>query len=404
MTWSKGGGKGSDGSFSQPWQVWRGSWGQAPWRQPPGQQQGHKGKDKGQSKGTSKSKTTSTFPAYDLATPVVEVVQEIPKQHTDNYISDLQRAINSARKLESQGRKLDVLRQEKARQWRQWQEDLKQSFAREKARFVKDMHKIEQDTIQATEELSKARENLRFVAAGDAQMEPVDAGAAALVEEDFAALLEGGADHGSEEIGGQFGGVKEGHGSSGQEPHATARHSFTSCNSCQAHGSAGHDAVQDKECQSSRPRGAECTWDIHCISRGARGNRPIPCIAYGSDIAYCSRNHQAQGGPCENRAQGRCTSQAAHPPGPDKVLAVAGGEVGGQTHSASATGPGESKCSGGRCCTGSNAIREREQADRDRLNIPARVPVMLLDDDNDSDLAEPDSPAPPEPPDNNQMD
>ena len=200
MTWSKGGGKGSDGSFSQPWQVWRGSWNQAPWRQQHGQQQGHKGKDKGQSKGTGKGKQASTFPAYDLATPVVDVVQEIPKQHTDSYISELQRAINSARKLETQVRKLDVLRQEKARQWRQWQEDLKQSFAREKARFIKDMHKIEQDTMQAAEELSKARANLRYVATGDSQMEPVDAGHAAIIEEDFAALLESGTGHVAEEV------------------------------------------------------------------------------------------------------------------------------------------------------------------------------------------------------------
>ena len=407
MTWSKSGGKGSDGPYSPSWQVWRGSWQQAPWKQQQSQQQGGKGKEKGQSKGTSKGKTVSSFPAYDMASPVVDVVQEIPKRNADNYISELQRAINNARKLESQIRKLDVQRQEKARQWRKWQEDLKQSFATEKSRYNKDMAKIEQDALQATEELCRARANLRHAAAGDTQMEPIEAGVAEHFEEDFAALLEGGARHSEEEV----------------------------CTE-----EANMEVLRRAMEAAARPLSSPSSVDLQAVTPARRTSAPAMAPYRGSA-------GQAAG-VTNTGGSGNYTASPGLPAATDPYLASPmvptppSMTAAMRSKDRARTGikevarpkqpvhPGQARSSpsladklearrnvhrqsdpeqmGNLDATVVNedgrTTQDREQADRLRLNIPAQVPVMLLDDDNDSDLAEPGLPMPPEPPDSNQMD
>ena len=170
MTWGKG--YKQDDSPSQSWQVWRGSWGSAPWKQNASQPKGGKHKSKGNGKGKPQDKT---FPAYDRAAPSDILVQEVSAVTTDGLLSELQKAINQARKLEGQVRKLQSSKTEKVQQWQKWEADLKASYTRERNRFSKDMSKLEKDTESAVEELGKARAHLRAVALeGQAESESQD--------------------------------------------------------------------------------------------------------------------------------------------------------------------------------------------------------------------------------------
>ena len=159
MTWGKG--YNQDGSPSQPWQVWRGSWGSAPWKQSAAQPKGGKNKSKGGGKGKPQEKN---FPACDHSTPSDILVQEVRTVPSDSLLSELQKAINQARKLEGHVRKLQTSKTEKVQQWQKWEADLKASYCRERSRFCRDMNKLEKDTETAVEELEKARAHLRVVA------------------------------------------------------------------------------------------------------------------------------------------------------------------------------------------------------------------------------------------------
>ena len=367
MTWGKNKGHNSDGPYAQSWQVWRGSWSPAPWKQQQSQQPGHKGKNKGQGKGTGKGKTTSTFPSYDSANPVVDLVQEIPTPAADNLIGGLQKAINQARKLESQLRKLEITRQEKARQWRTWQEDLKQSYAREKMRFQKDMTKLEQDTVQTMEELSKARACLRNVAtagSADTQQEAL----AARVEEDFAELMadaqetagdEANADQDNLEVLRRA--MEAAAGS--QMPPALAGHGLRT------------PARRTQAPAMTPERGEASTYTVSPGVPAATDPYMSSPMAPAMPVAATPVRHKEQqarqGVKDTAKPKQPVHAQAARasPSLAEKLEARRGLQSSSVT--AEARTPAAS--------VETNALREQEA--RSRLNIPAQVPVLLLDDD-----------------------
>ena len=172
MTWSKGGNNNAkDYGGYQGWSYWRGAVspgnkgnkgrGKAPWqdKQDYRQSQPKKG----------------TFPHYD-ALPKSErqnIVEIASSSNAGGYVSELQKAVNVARKAEQRVKRLAGEKRDRVQQWRDYEAELKRCYSSEKQRFRSALQKLERDETEAVAEQAAARENLRKVAVGQTA-EPED--------------------------------------------------------------------------------------------------------------------------------------------------------------------------------------------------------------------------------------
>ena len=184
MSW---GGNGSS------WQYWRGTpnrgrkqqsddYQTAPWKS--------SFSSKGNGKGKQKNMDKQAFPPFDQAKPALDqpAILEVASQNTgggDPLISHLQRAVNQARKAEKKVQSIEREQLEKKHQWSQWQAQLKQSYAKEKARFLATMERLARDHAAATVEQSQARSALRSVT-----IEPKEVAHNPAQDMEFAALIQ----------------------------------------------------------------------------------------------------------------------------------------------------------------------------------------------------------------------
>ena len=143
-----------------------------PWKQSKGGSKGQKGKDNGQER--SQGKGVAKFPSYDQKKLGREIIQEVDTRRvteTDPLITELQKAVNGARRAEGKIRKIVQEKAERQSQWRIWVADLKASYAKEKQRFQLAIDKLDREHANAIEEQHKASVQLRAVASGSGQME-----------------------------------------------------------------------------------------------------------------------------------------------------------------------------------------------------------------------------------------
>ena len=171
MTWSKGGqGKGGQGYPGYGgWSYWRGAGspavkGQAPWKQD-GKETRHAAPKK------------HAFPHYDMV-PKQDPpkLQEISSSSNgDGYVSELQRAVNAARKAEAKIKKIHGEKRERQAQWQSYEAELRRCYSNEKQRFKNALSRLERDEVEALEEQTAARDNLRKVATGvpDTEQSPL---------------------------------------------------------------------------------------------------------------------------------------------------------------------------------------------------------------------------------------
>ena len=180
MTWSKGNSNGAKQEYGgyQGWSYWRGAAspgykgnkgrGKAPWQEKPDTRQGQQRK--------------GAFPHYD-ALPKGErqtLVEVTSTSSAGGYVSELQRAVNVARKAEQRVKKLAGEKQDRVQQWRDYEAELKRCYSVEKQRFRNALQKLERDEVEALAEQTAARESLRRVAVGqtaepeDTHMEVLD--------------------------------------------------------------------------------------------------------------------------------------------------------------------------------------------------------------------------------------
>ena len=74
--------------------------------------------------------------------------------------------MNSARKTEQRVKKLTQERQTKSQQWRDWEADLRKTYAKEKARYKAALEKNEMEMQQALQAQASARMAVREIACG----------------------------------------------------------------------------------------------------------------------------------------------------------------------------------------------------------------------------------------------
>eukprot|EP00439_Symbiodinium_sp_Y106_P074615 s9_g14.t1 len=149
-------------SGSAYWDYWPGSWhGQRPqgrgydaWYPPESEAAG------------------PAFPAYDSKDRAAAVRKEAQKgwgkggqamdlDPQDRMTTELQEHINQTRKAEQKVRSIAAARDNKEKMWTKYQDDMKQSLAKEYARYQKAMETIDKDLAAATSAREEARQNLR---------------------------------------------------------------------------------------------------------------------------------------------------------------------------------------------------------------------------------------------------
>ena len=166
MTWSKGGGgKGKqDYGGYRGWSYWRGAtspsnkqgkgWGKEPWQE--------------KAEGKQAQPKKGAFPHCD-ALPKGErqsLVEVASSSSSGGYVSDLQRAVNIARKAEQRVKRLAGEKTQRVQQWKDYEAELKRCYAVEKQRFRGALQRLEKEEAEALLEQTTARESLRKVALG----------------------------------------------------------------------------------------------------------------------------------------------------------------------------------------------------------------------------------------------
>ena len=171
------------------WRVWPGAYSPtpAPWKRGPQPSQ-------------------DLFPTYSEVAPgVVEQLNQQGIQHsaeTGNLVTDMQTALNSARKAETRVIKLHKAYEKAQEQWAAYEQMAKINFQRERRRFANDLEKIEKDALDAEDQQEHTRAIVRQIALREAAAagkglpvrsnNPTDPQVAALfsswAEEDGAAL------------------------------------------------------------------------------------------------------------------------------------------------------------------------------------------------------------------------
>ena len=174
MTWSKGGGGNANQDYGgyRGWSYWRGA------TSPGGKQGKGRGKAPWQDKVDNKQAQPRkvTFPHYD-ALPKGErpnMVEVASSSTGSGYVSDLQRAVNTARKAEQRVKKIVGEKTERVRQWKDYETELKRCYIAEKQRFRGALIRLEKEESEALQEQASARESLRQVALGlESEARPV---------------------------------------------------------------------------------------------------------------------------------------------------------------------------------------------------------------------------------------
>ena len=133
--------------------------------------------------------------AYDAQKPRQEgpsAAHQPPEPAQDSeagLVQGLQRAAKTARKAEGRVKRIQAEKAEKQLQWKSWEQELRRTFAKERARFVEAIAKLDGEMMDALQQQSDARAKLRSVAAGEfgrKEEEPVD-----LASAEFDALMAG---------------------------------------------------------------------------------------------------------------------------------------------------------------------------------------------------------------------
>ena len=141
------------------WDFWHGTWSSA-----------SPGKDKAPWRGQGQT-SQAGIPAFDAPRGSQAGGQPEPaaagQPHTDaGLLQALQKAVNSARKTEQRVKKLTQERQTKSQQWRDWEADLRKTYAKEKARYKAALEKNEMEMQQALQAQASARMAVREIACG----------------------------------------------------------------------------------------------------------------------------------------------------------------------------------------------------------------------------------------------
>ena len=383
MSWAKGGG--SD------WRLWRGSWpspskDSVPWRQ-----QGQKGQQKGQAKhqkGSGKGKPSDGgFPSYDRKAPKEELMKEVSSSSQAGLITEVQRAINNARRLENVARKLELAKQEKAKQWQDWQEELKATYSKERARFNRDITRLEKDSESTAVELRAARANLRAVAMDSGEdahrEEPPDA----TYEADFTALLAADQD--------------DFDAKTAEMDNAQVQQ--RALEEAKASGGVGHPSgrAMDAFATPARRSRVPAMTPTHCLTPSAESQAysgppaatdpymasPGATTGAASPSPMRPKEHLPRQGVKEAVKPKHPIRLPAHRGSPSLAEKLAERRM---QHAASAHVPTPDIAVPTEAFLSAEhlAAAHKIQAERDRLNIPAQVPVLIFDD-GDLDLEDP---------------
>ena len=146
---------------AQGWSYWQGSWASAS----PGRGQGQWGKDEA-------PQTGSGIPAYDAkrTTTAASATTNGQPDHghdpAQGLVQGLQKAVNQARKAEARVKRIMADKKERQLQWQSWEAELRQTFAREKNRYVTAVAKLDADMQEALKNQDEARAALRDAACG----------------------------------------------------------------------------------------------------------------------------------------------------------------------------------------------------------------------------------------------
>ena len=106
------------------------------------------------------------FPHYDsIPKPEKQALVEVASSSNgDGYVSELQRAVNQARKAEQRVKKIAQEKIDRMTQWKSYEAELKKCYSIEKNRFRNAVLKLEKDESEAMADQASAREALRKVA------------------------------------------------------------------------------------------------------------------------------------------------------------------------------------------------------------------------------------------------
>ena len=90
-------------------------------------------------------------------------------------VQELQKAVDSARKMESKVKRIHLEQAERKAQWQNWEQDLKRTYVKERARFQAALNRLDGELQEALRAQEQARSALRQVANGQQAMEDVGA-------------------------------------------------------------------------------------------------------------------------------------------------------------------------------------------------------------------------------------
>ena len=160
------------------WGYWSGSW--SAWKPP------------------SSAAASSTIPAYDAQKPKFEAQPQpgpqlkSPQDSEAGLVQGLQKAVNSARKAEGRVKRIHAERLEHQQQWAAWEQELRRTFAKERARYTAALTRLEGEMKDAMKQQAEARQVLRQVATGEVHREMVEP--QDMATEEFDALMSGAPD------------------------------------------------------------------------------------------------------------------------------------------------------------------------------------------------------------------
>ena len=168
------------------WGFWSGSW--SAWKPP------------------SSAAASSTIPAYDAQKPKFEA-QSQPSLQLESLqdseaglVQGLQKAVNSARKAEGRVKRIHAERAERQQQWAAWEQELRRTSAKERARYAAALARLDGELKDAMKQQAEARLVLRQAASGEIHQEPAEP--QDMATEEFDALMSGVPDLGCRNVSG----------------------------------------------------------------------------------------------------------------------------------------------------------------------------------------------------------
>eukprot|EP00439_Symbiodinium_sp_Y106_P020910 s5965_g2.t1 len=145
-----------------------------------------------------KAKAKAAFPSYNALTPQASVAAgagSLPGQGADSggLVTDMQAALNVARKAEIRVAKLHSAYEAAQEQWAAYDKAAKENYQKERRRFQKDLERIEKEALDAEAHQQRSRDMVLRIANGHPPEEPASRSAVGLdkhVEELFDAWAE----------------------------------------------------------------------------------------------------------------------------------------------------------------------------------------------------------------------